>query len=126
MGHSYRDLRVWQRSTDLVAAVYRLTQAFPKEELYGLTNQLRRAAVSVSSNIAEGQGRTSSKEFHHFLGQARGSLLELETQLVISVKLGYATQERVDVLLEESGAVHGMLNRLMDSLSQTASPRKTA
>ena len=126
MGHSYRDLRVWQRSTDLVAAVYRLTQTFPKEELYGLTNQLRRAAVSVSSNIAEGQGRTSSKEFHHFLGQARGSLLELETQLVISVKLGYANQERVDVLLEESGAVHGMLNRLMDSLWQTAGPRKTA
>ena len=126
MGHSYRDLRVWQRSTDLVAAVYRLTRCFPREELYGLTNQLRRAAVSVASNIAEGQGRTSSKEFHHFLGQARGSLLELETQLVIAVKLGFADQGHVDVLLEESGAVHGMLNRLMDSLCKGSSPHKAA
>ena len=117
---------MWQRSTNLVAAVYRLTQTFPKEELYGLTNQLRRAAVSVSSNIAEGQGRTSSKEFAHFLGQARGSLLELETQLVIAVKLGYVDSRKVDELLKESGAVHGMLNRLMDFLRQPASPRKTA
>jgi four helix bundle protein len=88
VGESYRDLIAWQKAMDLVTAIYRVTGSFPREELYGLTSQLRRAAVSVPSNIAEGQARFSRKEFHHFLSQARGSLVEIETQLMIAENLG--------------------------------------
>ncbi len=84
MAHSYRDLIAWPKSMDLVENIYRLTVRFPKEELYGLVSQLRRAAVSVPSNIAEGQGRMSHGEFRQFLG---GSLLELETQILIAQRL---------------------------------------
>jgi four helix bundle protein len=84
MGHSYRDLIAWQKSMDLVESTYRLTRTFPREEVYGLVSQMRCAAVSVPSNIAEGQGRMSCGEFRQFLGHARGSLLELETQSVDS------------------------------------------
>jgi four helix bundle protein len=84
---SYRDLVVWQKSMALVINVYRCTQAFPKAEKYGLAAQSRRAAVSVPSNIAEGQGRISTGEFKQFLGHARGSLLEIETQISIAQEL---------------------------------------
>ena|SRR6266496_1855933 len=88
-GRCYRDLVVWQRAIELVTEVYRSTSAwFHDGERYGLTSQLRRAAVSIPSNVAEGQGRISKGEFRQFLGQARGSLLEVETQIVISLKLG--------------------------------------
>lgn len=85
----YRDLAAWHKSVDLVCEIYRITACFPKEELYGLVSQLRRAAVSIPSNIAEGYGRNSRNELHHFIGQARGSLLELETQVEIAGRLGY-------------------------------------
>jgi four helix bundle protein len=78
MGHSYRELIAWQKAMKLVTEIYEATQRFPSEERYGLTNQLRRASVSVPSNIAEGQARFSQKEFHHFLSQARGSLVEMK------------------------------------------------
>jgi len=84
MVQSFRDLHVWQRSMELAVAVYRLTQAFPREELYGLTSQLRRATVSIPSNIAEGQGRLNTREFRQYLGVARGSNCELQTQLEIA------------------------------------------
>jgi four helix bundle protein len=87
MGCSYRDLIVWQKAIGTVTEVYRSTHSFPREETYGLTSQLRRSAVSVASNIAEGQGRLSRKEFRQFLGQARGSLIEMETQIVIAGNL---------------------------------------
>ena len=93
---SYRDLVVWQKSMRLVADVYRLTPTFPDSERFGLTSQLQRAAVSIPSNIAEGQGRLATKEFRQFLGIARGSLKELETQLLISIDLGYAEATEVD------------------------------
>src|SRR5919206_2557000 len=83
MRSSFRDLRVWQESIDLTAAIYRATIRFPKHEVYGLSQQIRRAAVSVSSNIAEGKGHRSDKDFVRFLLHARGSLLELQTQLMI-------------------------------------------
>jgi four helix bundle protein len=89
MSSSYRDLRVWQKSMDLAEHVYRLTENFPRAEIYGLTSQLRRAAVSIPSNIAEGQGRTSKGEFRLFLGNARGSLLEVETQLMLANRMAY-------------------------------------
>ena len=84
MNKSYRDLVAWQKAMDLVTAIYQITTSFPKEELYGLTSQLRRAAISVPSNIAEGQGRRGVAEFRHFLRQASGSLMELETQMMIA------------------------------------------
>jgi four helix bundle protein len=89
VGLSYRDLIAWQRAMDLVEAIYKATRRFPKDELYGLTSQLRRAAVSVPSNIAEGQGRLTSGEFKQFLGHARGSLLETEAQILLAGRLQY-------------------------------------
>ncbi len=85
----YRELEVWQRSMQLARTVYRVTQAFPREEVFGLTSQLRRTAVSVPSNIAEGQGRLTDKVFLHYLSQARGSLYEMETQIQLSVDLQF-------------------------------------
>src|ERR1700757_2166538 len=99
MGESYRDLVAWRKAMNLVTAVYEVTRSFPREELYGLTSQLRRAAVSVPSNIAEGQARFSRKEFHHFLSQARGSLVEIETQLMIARNLKYLPAVKADILL---------------------------
>jgi four helix bundle protein len=86
---SYRELFAWQKAMDFTAGVYRVTRRFPKEELYGVTSQLRRAAVSIPSNIADGQGRQTTGEFRQFLGQARGSLLETETQILLSERLEY-------------------------------------
>jgi four helix bundle protein len=86
---NYQDLLAWQKAMDLVITVYRCTEALPQAELFGLTSQMRRSAVSIPSNIAEGKGRFSAKELVHFLLQARGSLLELETQLLIAYRLGY-------------------------------------
>jgi four helix bundle protein len=96
MVKSFRDLEVWQIGLDLVETIYRCTAEFPKSEMYGLTAQMRRAAVSISSNIAEGQARSSSKEFLHFLSYALGSLAELETQLELARRLQYpGTQMRI-------------------------------
>jgi len=88
LSDSFRDLQVWQRSIQMSVAIYRLTAGFPKEELFGLTSQLRRAGVSIASNIAEGYGRNSTGEYKQFLGIARGSCSEVETQLVIAKELG--------------------------------------
>ena len=87
----------------MVTEVYRATQTFPREETYGLTSQLRRSAVSVASNIAEGQGRISKAEFRQFLGMARGSLIEMETQIVIASNLGYISHDTMDRLASSSG-----------------------
>src|SRR6266849_4990398 len=96
---SYRDSVVWKKSVALVLSAYRSTQAFPKTETYGLTSQLRRAAVSVPSNIAEGQARLSTGEFKQFLGHARGSLMEIETQILIARELGYLVPDESQNLL---------------------------
>ena len=116
MGQSYRDLIAWQKGIDLVIEVYRLTQQFPREEIYGLSNQLRRAAVSIPSNIAEGQARFSSKEFHHFLATARGSLVEVETQVVIAEKLNYLDPEACRSLLGYTAELGRILNGLIASI----------
>src|SRR5689334_7896665 len=89
----YSDLIVWQKAMDFAELVYAATQSWPRDELYGLTSQVRRAAVSVPSNIAEGQGRLSTKEFIHHISIARGSLLEVETQLLLAQRLGYIQTE---------------------------------
>jgi len=116
MSCSYRDLLVWQRSLDFVAEVYRWTASFPADELYGLRTQLRRAAVSIPSNIAEGQGRSTPGEFRQFLGVARGSLLEVETQILIAGRLGYASPDQERLLLDQTGEILNMLNGLSSSL----------
>ena len=116
MARSYRDLFVWQRAKALAVEIYRSTEKFPKHEIYGITSQLRRAAVSVASNIAEGQGRLTVGEFQQFLGHARGSLLEAETQLEIALELGYVTTEECQRLQQHSYEVLGLLNRLLESL----------
>ena len=115
MSQHYRDLLVWQKAIALVTDIYRLTQGFPREELYGLTSQIRRAAVSIPSNIAEGQGRLTRGEFRQFLGQARGSYAELETQLIIAKNLGYWSQ--AGNLAENLAEVGRLLNGLLTSLS---------
>ncbi len=116
MASSYKDLRVWRQSVDLALEIYRETQNFPKHELYGLTSQLRRAAVSVSSNIAEGKGRSSDKELVLFLHHARGSLLEVETQLFIARELAYIEDPRAEHLLGEVENLAKALNALINSL----------
>jgi four helix bundle protein len=125
MSNSYKDLIVWQRAVTMVTEVYRATQSFPREETYGLTSQVRRSAVSVASNIAEGQGRISPGEFRQFLGMARGSLIEMETQIVIAGNLGYMKNETVDRLTTRSAEVNRLLHGLMQSLQPHEVPRKT-
>ncbi len=117
MGQSYRDLIAWQKSIDLVVDVYRTTQPFPKDELYGLVSQLRRAAVSVPSNIAEGQARKSPAEFRHFLHNSSGSLMEVETQLTISRLLGYITADAEAALLSKTNEIGRIINGLLSSLA---------
>ncbi len=103
---SYKDLIVWQKSVELVTEIYAATSKFPRDEVFGLTSQLRRCAVSVPSNIAEGQGRASKGEFIQFLSHARGSLFELETQLLIVGKLGYLPSQREHALAARAEEWH--------------------
>jgi len=113
MSGTYRDLKAWQQAMSMVQEVYRLTQAFPRDETYGLTIQLRKAAVSIASNIAEGKGRSSDKELLHFLSNAKGSLFEMETQIMIADGLGYLSRSQSDQLLSQSAEVGRLLNGLM-------------
>ena len=113
---SHRDLIVWRKAMDLVVLVYKATEAFPKYELYGLTNQIRRAASSIPANIAEGQGRRSKTEFRQFLGNARGSLLELDTHLELALRLNYLTTSQYDRIHRDLEEVGRILNGLLRSL----------
>jgi len=113
---SFRDLTVWQKSIDLTVAVYRITQAFPREEMFGLTSQLRRAAVSIPSNIAEGQGRLNTREFRQFLGVARGSNCELQTQLEIARKLGLGNSQLLNEAENLSHEIGKMIFAILGKL----------
>lgn len=111
---SYRELKVWQKGIELVKVVYSLTDAFPQKEMYGLANQLQRAAVSIPSNIAEGQARKGDKEFSRYLHIALGSLAELDTQVEIALQLGYikdATQIN-EIIVEVRKMLNGLIKRL--------------
>jgi len=118
---SYQQIIAWQKSMALVIDVYRVTQTFPRQEIYGLTSQIRRAAVSIPSNIAEGQGRLSRGEFKQFLGHARGSAFELESQTIIARNLGYLNAEETNLLLERITEIARVLNGLLRSLTPVAS-----
>jgi len=116
MIQSFRDLQIWQKSMQLAVAVYSLTRGFPREELYGLTSQIRRSAVSIPSNIAEGQGRLNLGEFKQFLGIARGSNCELQTQLEIARALGFGNSELLNQADGLSHEVGKMIYAFLDSL----------
>jgi four helix bundle protein len=120
---NYQDLVAWQKAMDLVELVYTSTRSWPREEIYGLTSQVRRAAVSIPSNIAEGQGRTSTKEFMHHLSMAYGSLREVETQVLIAKRLGYLPGDIIERLLANTGEVGRLINGLSRSLSGRISDR---
>jgi four helix bundle protein len=115
---SYRDLKAWQKGMELVREIYRVSRKFPKEELFGLMSQIRRAAVSVPSNIAEGHAKLSRKEYQHFLGHARGSLAEIETQILIAKDLDYLNEIDMNHILNLSAEVGRVLNGLLASLRE--------
>jgi four helix bundle protein len=119
---SYRELVVWQKAMTLVTDIYGITKNWPREEVCGLTNQIRRAAVSVPSNIAEGQGRRSSNEFRNHLSIAYGSLMELETQILIAQQLEYISPTQATELLTTAGEVGRLLNGLRKSLPDHRPP----
>jgi four helix bundle protein len=125
MSGSYRDLRVWQNAMDLVVSVYPETQKFPREELHGLTSQMRRAAVSIPSNIAEGKGRSTDRDRALFFCHARGSLLELETQILIGQRLAYLLPPRAEAMLKTSTELGRMLNSLIQSIKSPESTRRS-
>ncbi len=120
----YRELIVWQKAMDLVEMVYRASASFPREEVYGLRSQVRRAAVSVPSNIAEGQARATTADFLHFLSIARGSLKEVETQVIIAQRLGYIDGQKESELTEHSEQVSRLISGLVNALRKKTSQAK--
>lgn len=126
MSQSYRDLDVWKAAIDLTTEIYRITEGFPRHEIYGLTSQMRRSAVSIPSNIAEGSARATKRDFANFISIAKGSNAELQTQLLIALRLGYISQEPFDVADALSARVAQMLARLsafLRSEQQVDTPR---
>ena len=120
MPQDVQDLTVWQRAMDLTVCVYRLTQRFPKEEIYGLVSQLRRASVSVASNIAEGRGRLNTAEFRQFLGIALGSTFEIKTQLFVARRLGMGSVAAIDEAATLGEEVSKMLTSFIQKLGSKA------
>lgn len=116
---SYRDLKVWQKAMDYVVLCYRLSNKFPKTEQYGLTAQLRTAVVSIPSNIAEGYGRLTRKQYVHFLGVSQGSLKESETQIILAHRLEYLDEKEMETALFVADEIGKMLGRLIQSLEQS-------
>ncbi len=114
--HKLQDLRIWTKAINLTTKIYKITVGFPEEEKYGLTSQIRRSVVSISSNIAEGAGRNSSKDFCHFLAIANGSSYELETQLVISNNLNLIDNESLKILLRDLAEIQKMNYKLQNSM----------
>ena len=121
---THKDLRVWQQSIEMVTSIYLMTQSFPKEETFGLVSQLRRASVSVPSNIAEGYARGTDKEKLHFLRMSSGSMSEVETQLLLSLNLGYIDQEKYNELSEIVTSVWKQLNSLISSIKKRLTPQE--
>lgn len=113
---THKDLDVWKRSIELVASIYKITSSFPREELYGLTSQIRRSAVSLPSNIAEGAARNHVNEFRQFLYISLASGAEMETQLIISKMLGYITDKESQELINELNSISRMIQGLIKSL----------
>ncbi|MEQ9285823.1 MAG: four helix bundle protein [Cyclobacteriaceae bacterium] len=107
--HQYKELKVWQKSMDLAESIYEVTKGFPSEEKYGVTGQLRRCAISIPSNIAEGAGRNSDRDFSRFLDISVGALFELETQVLLSFRVGFLIESSKDEIVGEVSQIHAML-----------------
>ena len=120
---SHRDLDVWKKSVDLVTDIYEITKYFPKEEIYSLTNQIRRSAISIPSNIAEGASRNHTKEFVQFLYISLGSCSELETQLLISFKINYLSKEKLDLFLDRLFDLRRMVLGLIRAVTRDGKRR---
>jgi four helix bundle protein len=120
MGQSYRDLLAWQKAMEFVMEIYRNTKNFPRDEVYGLAAQLRRSAVSIPANIAEGQARYSPAEFHNHLGRARGALVEVETELILAQNLEYLGAEQSQKLLSKASELGKILNGLAGAIRPAA------
>jgi len=114
--HNYQELKIWQEGRKLVLELYRISSTFPKEEMYGLTSQIRRAAISVPSNIAEGTGRKSNKEFKRFLNYSLGSLFELETQIILANDLQFINSEEFEKIQQHIKTVIKMIIKFNDVL----------
>ena len=114
----YRELIVWQKAMDLVETIYRITGTFPREEIYGLTTQIRRAAISIPSNIAEGNGRNTTRDYVHFLGMAYGSVKEVETQAFIAERLRYIDSSLSGELVSRTGEIARLISGLINSLNR--------
>lgn len=112
----FKELKVWQKAIEIVVDIYQLTSAFPQNEKYGLVSQIQRSAVSIPSNIAEGAGRNNKNEFYQFLGIANGSSFELETQLTISAKLGYADNQETEKICIKLSEIQNMIFGLQKTL----------
>jgi four helix bundle protein len=125
MVKDFKDLIVWQKAMELVTVVYRLVKKLPKEELFSLSDQMRRAVTSIPSNIAEGQARNSTKEFIRYLAIAKGSKAELETQLLLSVKINYLNNEEIQTAINLIQEIGKILNALQKSLSSNHLPLTT-
>jgi four helix bundle protein len=119
---NYTDLLAWQKAMDLIESVYKVAKEFPKEELFGLTSQLRRAAISIPSNIAEGQGRNSRGDFRRYLSIAHGSIRELETHIHIATRLGYIGEPQRQAMLSQCGEVGRLVRGLSNSLAKESDP----
>jgi len=124
MAQDYRDLIVWKKAMELTVCIYSLTQTFPKQEIYGLSSQMRRASVSIASNIAEGRGRLNPAEFRQFLAMAQGSIYELETQLLIANSLGFARAEAIKEAESIANEVSKMLRSFIQKLNAGISKKK--
>ena len=118
MAQHYKDLIAWRKAMDLVNAIYDVTDLFPKRETDSLTDQIRRAAVSIPSNIAEGQAHYSNREFLHYLRHSRGSLAELETQILIAQRRNYLSEPQVTQILEKADELSRILSGLVNSLKE--------
>ena len=114
--NNYKELKVWQKAVEFTVEIHKLTVSFPNHEQFGLTNQIRRAAYSIPSNIAEGAGRNSKKEFNHFLSIALGSTFEIETQLIIANKVNYIENHKLDDFLGNNSEIQKMIRGLQKSL----------
>ncbi len=114
--HRYKELEVWRKAMDLAELIYSETNKFPEEEKFGLISQMRRCSVSIASNIAEGAGRNSNKEFNQFLGIAQGSTFELETQVLLSKRLKFLTEESEKVIIVQINMIANMIFKLKNNL----------
>ena len=130
MVESYRDLVAWQKAIDLVQGIYGVSSGFPHSERFGLVSQLRRAAVSIPSALAEGRARASTREFSHYISIARGSLAEVETQLLIAQRLGFAWADDIEILLaqcdEQSRLLRGLKKSIDNKVAVSAHQRALA